>query len=115
MKAACAKTQPELHNRTTKINILTFIVSLVTGQKRLISSLVRLDGVNELAPEFVDGQLLAVLEDGRVARQGSLRAGVLLARDRVHPIPGSPDDTMVRRGRRRHVSYFQKRFAEAIK
>ena len=65
----------------------------------------------ELTPELVDGQLLAVLQDGRVAWQRSPRAGVLLASDRVHPVPGSPADAGVGRNWRRHVTYLEKMLA----
>ena len=64
----------------------------------LKSNLVRLDGMDELRPELVDGQLLAVLEDGRVGDVGRPCAGVLLARDWVHPVPGSLAHWVRRRG-----------------
>ena len=75
--------------------------------KWFTSSLVGLDGVQELAPELVDGQLLAMLEDGRVVGRRGPHAGVFLARDRVHPVPWSRADDMIHGGRRRHLSYLR--------
>ena len=63
--------------------------------------------MQELAPELVDGQLLAVLENGRVVGRRGPRAGVFLARDRVHPVPRSRADAMVRGGRRAHLPYLE--------